>query len=79
MGGSKATPQWFRNLAAASNGRIRIRDQVHEVEARIAGAAERDELWPVIAARAPHFAEWQVRIGRSFPVAVLTQRPSSQS
>ena len=33
--------------------------------------AERDELWPQIAARAPHFAKWQQRIGRTFPVAVL--------
>jgi len=77
MGGSKATPQWFRNLTAAGAGRIRVRDQVHEVEARVAGAAERDELWRVIAARAPHFDKWQLRIGRSFPIAVLTHWPSS--
>ena len=72
MGGSKETPQWFRNLSAAGVGRIRVRDKVHHVEARVASGAERDELWPVIAARAPHFDKWQVRIGRPFPVAVLT-------
>lgn len=72
MGGSKETPQWFRNLSAAGAGRIRVRDKVHDVEARVASGAERDELWPVIAARAPHFEKWQVRIGRPFPVAVLT-------
>jgi deazaflavin-dependent oxidoreductase (nitroreductase family) len=79
MGGSKATPQWFRNLTAAGAGRIRVRDQDHDVEARVADAAERKELLPVIAARAPHFDKWQERIGRSFPVAVLTHRPSSQA
>jgi deazaflavin-dependent oxidoreductase (nitroreductase family) len=79
LGGSKATPQWFRNLTAAGAGRIRVRDQVHDVGARVAGAAERDELWRVIAARAPHFDKWRGRIGRSFPVAVLTHRPSSQA
>ena len=72
MGGSKEIPQWFRNLSAAGVGRIRVRDKVHHVEARVASGAERDELWPVIAARAPHFDKWQVRIGRPFPVAVLT-------
>jgi deazaflavin-dependent oxidoreductase (nitroreductase family) len=76
MGGSKQTPRWFRNLTAAGAGRIEVRDQDHDVEARVASAAERNELWPVIAARAPHFDTWQVRIGRSFPVAVLTHRPS---
>ena len=34
---------------------------------------------PVIAARAPHFDKWQVRVGRMFPVAVLTHRPSPQA
>lgn len=72
MGGSKKTPQWFRNLAAAGAGRIRVRGQDHDVEARVASAAERDKLWPVIAARAAHFDKWQVRIGRTFPIAVLT-------
>ena len=72
MGGSKKTPQWFRNLAVAGAGRIRVGDQDHHMEARIASAAERDQLWAVIADRAPHFDKWQVRIGRTFPVAVLT-------
>ncbi len=79
MGGSKQTPQWFRNLTAGGAARIRIRDQDHDVDARVATAGERDELWPVIAARAPHFEAWQRRIGRSFPIAVLTRRPSRHS
>jgi deazaflavin-dependent oxidoreductase (nitroreductase family) len=79
MGGSEKTPQWFRNLAVAGAGQIRVRAQDHDVEARVASAADRDQLWPVIAARAPHFDKWQVRIGRTFPVAVLTHRPSPQA
>ena len=55
MGRSKDIPQWLRNLAVAGAGRIRVRDQVHDVEARVASPAERAELWDVIAARAPHF------------------------
>src|SRR3712207_6776733 len=42
MGGSEKTPQWFRNLAAAGTGRIRVGEQDHDVDARVASAAERD-------------------------------------
>ncbi|HYS36569.1 MAG TPA: nitroreductase family deazaflavin-dependent oxidoreductase [Pseudonocardiaceae bacterium] len=72
MGGSRQTPQWFLNLKAAGAGHIRIREHEHEVDARLATDAERAELWSEVAARAPHFAKWQVRTGRTLPIAVLT-------
>ena len=72
MGGSKAIPQWFVNLQAAGKGRIRVGGREHDVDARLISGAERDKLWPQVAARAPHFAKWQARIGRTLPVAVLT-------
>ena len=77
MGGSKQTPQWFRNLTVVGTGRIRVGEQDHNVDARVANAAERDRLWTVIAARAPHFDKWQTRIGRMFPIAVLTNRSAA--
>jgi len=77
MGGSKQTPQWFRNLTVVGTGRIRVGEQDHDVDARVANAAERDRLWTVIAARAPHFDKWQTRIGRMFPIAVLTNRSAA--
>ena len=76
MGGSRATPQWFLNLCAAGKGRIRIGGRDRDVDARLLSGAERDKLWPQIAARAPHFAKWQARTGRALPVAVLTVRSS---
>lgn len=72
MGGSSQTPQWLLNLEAAGKARIRIREREYDVNARIAGDAERDELWPQVAARAPHFARWQERTSRTLPIAVLT-------
>ncbi len=72
MGGSKRTPQWFLNLEAAGKGRIRIRQREHDVDARLTRDAERDELWPQVAARAPHFAKFQARTGRTLPIVVLT-------
>ncbi len=77
MGGAKETPQWFMNLKAAGKSRIRIREQEYDVNAYLASAAERDELWPQIAARAPHFAKWQERTGRTLPIVMLTARSSS--
>jgi deazaflavin-dependent oxidoreductase (nitroreductase family) len=74
MGGSRQTPQWFLNLKAAGTGHVRIREQEHDVDARLPADAELAELWSKVAARAPHFAKWQVRTGRTFPVAVLTTR-----
>lgn len=60
------------NLQAAGLGRIRIGGREHDVDARHVSGAERDNLWPQIAARAPHFAKWQARTGRALPVAILT-------
>ena len=71
MGGSKATPQWFLNLQAAGKAHIQLRGREHDVNAHVTSEAEREKLWPQIAARAPHFAKWQVRTGRMFPIAVL--------
>jgi deazaflavin-dependent oxidoreductase (nitroreductase family) len=79
MGGSKRTPQWFLNLKAAGGGRIWIRGREHEVDAHLASGAERDELWAQIAPCAPHFAKFQARTGRTFPLVVLTTvRPAGK-
>jgi deazaflavin-dependent oxidoreductase (nitroreductase family) len=72
MGGSKKTPQWFRNLAAAAAPKFGLPTRT-TTGARVASAAEREQLRAVIAARAPHFDKWQARIGRRFPVAVRAE------
>ena len=76
MGGSKAIPQWFLNLKAAGKGHIRIREREHDVDAHLTSDADRDELWPQITARAPHFAKFQARTGRMLPIVVLTAHSS---
>jgi deazaflavin-dependent oxidoreductase (nitroreductase family) len=74
MGGSSRIPQWCLNLQAAGKSHVRIGAREHDVDAHPATGAERAELWPRIAARAPHFANWQARTGRTLPVVVLTER-----
>lgn len=77
MGGSRHTPQWFLNLKAAGTGRVRIREHEHDVYARLPDGTEVAELWSQVAVRAPHFAKWQARNGRPFPIAVLTTPDAS--
>jgi deazaflavin-dependent oxidoreductase (nitroreductase family) len=74
MGGSRRTPQWCLNLQAAGRGHVRIGARGLDADAHLATGSERDELWPQIAARAPHFAKWQARTGRTLPVIVLTPK-----
>ena len=50
--------------------------QQRDVDARIAGSDERDELWQdVVLTRAPFFDKYAERSGRVIPIAVLTPRP----
>jgi deazaflavin-dependent oxidoreductase (nitroreductase family) len=72
-GGGKADPQWIHNLGAAGKAHISVYGDQHDVEARIVGDPERDELWEeVVLARAPFFAKYEDKSGRKIPLAVLT-------
>ncbi|HEY3436173.1 MAG TPA: nitroreductase/quinone reductase family protein [Actinotalea sp.] len=72
-GGMKAEPQWMRNLRVAQTAHIRVGRDERDVEVRITDPAERDELWrTVVVARAPSFAAYEQKSGRTIPIAVLT-------
>lgn len=71
-GGAKSDPQWIHNLGAAGKARITVFEDQYDVEARIADRAERDELWQeVVLARAPFFAKYEEKAGRTIPIALL--------
>ncbi len=75
-GGVKDNPQWIHNLQAAGRARVQIGEQQRDVDARIAGSDERDELWQdVVLTRAPFFDKYAEKSGRVIPIAVLTPRP----
>jgi deazaflavin-dependent oxidoreductase (nitroreductase family) len=75
-GGTKADPQWFRNLRATTRARIQIGDNQYDVEAQVAEGADRDRLWQdIVLARAPFFAKYEQKGGRIIPVAVLSPLP----
>jgi deazaflavin-dependent oxidoreductase (nitroreductase family) len=72
-GGAKADPQWIHNLGAAGKAHITVFEDQHEVDARIADNAERDELWQdIVLARAPFFTKYEEKSGRKIPIALLT-------
>lgn len=72
-GGSKADPQWIHNLGTAEKAHISVYGDQHEVDARIVDGAERDQPWQeVVLARAPFFAKYEEKSGRTIPLAVLT-------
>jgi deazaflavin-dependent oxidoreductase (nitroreductase family) len=74
-GGSDNDPQWIKNLSAAGQAEIQIKEHHYEVDVRIAEGAERDQLWrDVVVERAPAFAKYEEKTSRVIPVARLTPR-----
>lgn len=75
-GGGKANPQWIHNLGAAGKAHINIYEEEYEVDARIPDSAERDRLWQeVVLTKAPFFAKYEEKSGRTIPISLLTPRP----
>jgi len=73
-GGGKANPQWIHNLGAAGKAHVSVYGDDHDVEARIVDSPERDELWrEVVLAKAPFFAKYEEKSGRTIPIAVLAR------
>ena len=77
-GGMKNDPQWIKNLAATPTAHIQIGAEKRDVKVRVAQGDERDTLWrDVVTARAPFFARYQEKTGRTIPVAVLEPAASA--
>ncbi|MDJ0378845.1 nitroreductase/quinone reductase family protein [Cryobacterium sp. PH31-L1] len=74
-GGSATEPQWFRNLRQAAEAEVQVGPRTLTVTVRVAADAERATLWrDVIVARAPFFAPYEHKAGRTVPIAVLRPR-----
>ena len=74
QGGSPTHPAWFHNLKANPDARIQIGDEVRDVRARVAGAEERERLWPKVTAAYPGFQRYQEQTDRVIPIVVLDPR-----
>jgi deazaflavin-dependent oxidoreductase (nitroreductase family) len=71
--GSPQDPDWFRNLRAAPDAEVQVRDRRLRARARELVGTERDATWrDVVLVQAPEVAKFERRAGRTIPVAVLT-------
>jgi deazaflavin-dependent oxidoreductase (nitroreductase family) len=71
-GGAQSDPQWFRNLRHADRAVIEVGPRRIDVAVAVAGPDERKLLWDKLIAQAPFFANYQSKVTREIPMAVLT-------
>jgi deazaflavin-dependent oxidoreductase (nitroreductase family) len=70
-GGRPENPQWYSNLLADPDVRVELDGERFKARARTATGAERDELWRLLVAGFPAFADYQRSLERRIPVVVL--------
>ena len=73
-GGYPKNPAWFYNLQAHPDTTVQIGPQHLSVHARVADAAERERLWPVVVAVYPGYDGYQARTEREIPLVILEPR-----
>lgn len=81
-GGARRNPDWYRNLRAHPEARVRIRRCTVRVKVRDAGDHERERLWLRAVKAYGGYAAYQHRTRRRIPVVVLepdTRDPSPRS
>jgi deazaflavin-dependent oxidoreductase (nitroreductase family) len=75
-GGADAPPAWYLNLQADPEVEVQVLGDRFTARARTATAAEKPELWKIMAATWPAYDEYQTKTDREIPVVVL-ERVSS--
>ncbi|QDQ98602.1 nitroreductase family deazaflavin-dependent oxidoreductase [Tomitella fengzijianii] len=74
QGGLPTNPQWYRNLVADPDVAVQIGSTRRAVRAHVAGADERERLWPALVEQYADFAAYQSWTDRTIPVVVLQPR-----
>lgn len=70
-GGADEHPLWYLNLQADPEVEFQIKGDRFRARARTATAAERPDMWRVMAAAWPAYDEYATRTGREIPVVVI--------
>lgn len=73
QGGMARHPQWYLNLRDEPRVQVQVGREVREMQARTAGPAERDELWPRLVRTYADFATYQSWAGRVIPVVICEE------
>lgn len=74
-GGNDEHPAWFLNLR--DNPAVEVAlpgGERRPMQARVASAEERAELWPKITGDFKQYGQYQTKTGREIPVVLLTPR-----
>lgn len=71
-GGSAKEPQWFQNLRRADEAEIEVGRRRLGVSVTVADDSQREILWQKLLVHAPFFADYQAKVERQIPMAVLT-------
>jgi deazaflavin-dependent oxidoreductase (nitroreductase family) len=72
--GSEKEPQWFRNLRHADEAEVEVGRRRLPVSVEVVNGAQRDILWQQLLVHAPFFADYQRKVGRQIPMAILTPK-----
>jgi len=79
FGGADVHPAWYLNLVASPDVEVRVRGGTpRQMQARIAGAEERERLWPRVVEMWGGYARYQEKTAREIPLVIL-ERPDPAS
>jgi deazaflavin-dependent oxidoreductase (nitroreductase family) len=71
-GGDDRSPAWFHNLQANPDVEVRLQGKPRRrMRARVATAAERERLWPLVIADHKNYADYQTKTAREIPLVLL--------
>jgi deazaflavin-dependent oxidoreductase (nitroreductase family) len=70
-GGADEPPAWYLNLTAHPDVQVQVKGDKFAARARTATAAEKPEMWQLMAKTWPAYDEYQQKTEREIPVVVL--------
>jgi deazaflavin-dependent oxidoreductase (nitroreductase family) len=73
-GGAPDHPAWYKNLVAAPEAMIQVKDEEIPVRAETAEGEDRERLWSRMTEVWPAYDEYQQKTDREIPVVVFERR-----
>ena len=73
FGGDDREPQWCQNIRANGDVEVTVEGRTRRMQARVASAEERADLWPKVIANpnAAFYGDYQKKTDREIPVVIF--------